>query len=317
MKPDQSTGSSIFLLGVFALCRGSAYSLTTVALATMSAGTVTFLRLGIGALALLAWAAFAVRGYRWLLRDWKPILVFALIGNSLPNGLITLGQKTVPSGLASVMMALTPLFAAIVAHMCLENEKLTSRAVLGMASGFGGVFVIVYTRGTISLDAGMVYGLGALTLASICIAISIVAVRFFRPANQLGTAALSLLVAAVSLIPFINLPDFATQMPLDVIYSCVALGIICTALGWISMLELSKRANAAFMSAVNYLIPVVGMTIGAILLNEDVFWTDIPAVILIVGGTMLMRAGGTCSASGGRVGEARENALRSIPARSI
>ena len=317
MKPDQSTGSSIFLLGVFALCRGSAYSLTTVALATMFAGTVTFLRLGIGALALLAWAAFAVRGYRWLLRDWKPILVFALIGNSLPNGLITLGQKTVPSGLASVMMALTPLFAAIVAHMCLENEKLTSRAVLGMASGFGGVFVIVYTRGTISLDAGMVYGLGALTLASICIAISIVAVRFFRPANQLGTAALSLLVAAVSLIPFINLPDFATQMPLDVIYSCVALGIICTALGWISMLELSKRANAAFMSAVNYLIPVVGMTIGAILLNEDVFWTDIPAVILIVGGTMLMRAGGTCSASCGRVGEARENALRGIPARSI
>lgn len=295
MKSNQPTGGSIFLLGIFAFSRGSAYSLTTVALAAMSTGSVTFLRLGIGALVLLAWAAFSVRGFRWLIHDWKPIVVFAVIGNSLPNGLITLGQETVSSGLASVMMALTPMFSAIIAHCWLENEKLTSKAVLGLAIGFSGVVAIVVARGKISLDASMLYGLGALTMASLCIAISIVSVRFFRPMNQLGTAAMSLLAASITLIPFVDLSDFATHLSSEVIYSCLALGTVSTALGWVAMLELSKRASAAFMSTVNYLIPIVGLGIGVAFLSEPLFWTDALALALIFGGTNLIQSG-ACSA---------------------
>ncbi|WP_349962923.1 DMT family transporter [Rhizobium sp. ZPR3] len=291
MKLDRTIGTSVLLLVTFALCRGSAYSLTTVAFTAMSSGTVAFLRFAIGAIALLAWAAFSIQGVGWLARDWKPILVFALIGNSIPFGLMTLGQETVPSGLASVMMALTPMFSALVAHVCLPDEKLTSRAVVGLAIGFAGVFAIVYARGKINLNAGMLYGLGALTLAAICIAVNIVSVRFFRPTNELGTATFSLVVAAITLAPFINFSDFARPVPMEVVYACVALGTVSTALGWLSLLALSKRANAAFSSTVNYLIPIVGMAIGAIFLNEDIYWTDGVALALIIGGTTLVKSG--------------------------
>ncbi|MFS8147331.1 DMT family transporter [Rhizobium sp. BR 249] len=304
MKLDRSTGSSIVLLVIFALCRGSAYSLTTVAFTAMSSGTVVFLRFAIGALALLGWAAFSVRGYRWIFRDWKPILVFAVIGNSLPFGLMTLGQETVPSGLASVMMALTPMFSAIIAHLCLQDEKLTSRAVAGLAIGFAGVFAIVYARGKVNLDAAMIYGLGALTLAALCIAVTIVSVRFFRPTNELGTATLSLVVASITLVPFVHISDFDKPIPLNVIYSCIALGVIGTTLGWLSLLTLSKRASAAFSSTVNYLIPIVGMAIGAIFLKEQLFWTDALALALIIGGTTLVKSGGARSASAGHGAEA-------------
>ncbi|RUM07898.1 DMT family transporter [Rhizobium chutanense] len=306
MKTGKATGSSIFLLGIFAFCRGSAYSLTTVTLATMSTGTVTFLRLAIGALALLAWAAVVIEDYRWVMRDWKPILVFAVLGNSLPNGLITLGQETVPSGLASVMMALTPMLSAIIAHFSLENEKLTSRAVLGLFVGFCGVFLVVCARGKINLNAGMICGFVALTLAALCIAITIVSMRFFRPTNQHGTATLSLVIASLTLAPFIHWSDFSKQLPLNVIYSCIALGLICTALGWLSMIELSKRASAAFMSTVNYLIPIVGMGIGAMFLSEHIFWTDALALVLIIGGTTLVKGGEARNASTRQLAEAAQ-----------
>ncbi|MBB4236236.1 DMT family transporter [Rhizobium esperanzae] len=310
MKLDRTIGVSIFLLVAFALCRGSAYSLTTVAFTALSTGTVAFLRFAIGALALLGWAAFSVRGWRWIKRDWKPILVFALIGNSVPFGLMTLGQQTVPSGLASVMMALTPMFSAIIAHLSLPDEKLNARAILGVGVGFAGVFAIVYARGKINLDAGMLYGLGALTLAAICIAITIVSVRFFRPTNQLGTATLSLVVAAVTLVPFVDFSDFQKPVPLDVIYACIALGVVGTALGWLSLLALSKRASAAFSSTVNYLIPIVGMAIGAIFLNETLYWTDAVALALIIGGTTLVKAGPVAPATSKGPAEEADAAIK-------
>lgn len=80
------------------------------------------------------------------------------------------------------------------------------------------------------LDAGMVYGLGALTLAAFCIAITIVSVRFFRPTNEVGTATLSLLVASITRVPFIDISDFEKPVPFGVVYSCIALGIVSTAL---------------------------------------------------------------------------------------
>lgn len=291
MKLDRTVGTSVILLVTFAFCRGSAYSLTTVAFTVLSSGTVAFLRFAIGALALIIWAAFSIRGLSWLARDWKPILVFSLIGNSIPFSLMTLGQETVPSGLASVMMALTPMFSAIVAHVSLPDEKLNPRAVIGLAIGFAGVFAIVYARGKIDLNAGMIFGLGALTLAAICIAINIVSVRFFRPTNQLGTATFSLVLAALTLVPFVNFADFRKPIPLDVVYACIALGVVGTAVGWLSLLALSKRASAAFSSTVNYLIPIVGLGIGAIFLKEDVYWTDGVALALIIGGTTLVKSG--------------------------
>ncbi|UXS05392.1 DMT family transporter [Agrobacterium tumefaciens] len=280
---------SVLLLIIFAVCRGSAYSLTTVALAYLSSATITFLRLAIAAAALLVWACWTFGDFRWLKSDWKPIFIFGIFGNSLPNGLITVGQETVPSGLAAVMMALIPIFSAIMAHICLATDKLTLKSFAGVLIGFFGVFTIVRARSDLELDGPMLPGLGLMTIAALSIALSIVSMRFYRPANQKATASFSLLVAAATLAPFVSLSDFSQTVPTHIILICLVLGLVCHGLAWIVMIALSQRATAAFASSTNYLIPVVGLMVGAIFLSEPIFWTDGLAFGLIIGGTALLR----------------------------
>lgn len=284
-------GNTVSLLVVFALCRGSAYGFTNVALDHISAGNVFFLRLGSGALALVAWAGFTLRRVNWVASDWRGSSFYAVFGNALPIGLITIGQQTVPSGLSAVMMSLTPLFSAVLAHLWLPGERLTARAALGLIIGFVGVLPIVMARGGVHLGTEMIFGLAALAAAAICFAGNIVFARVWQPKNQLGMATVSLLMASLTAVPFLQARELVATSEVAAISASIALGVVCTAIALLVMLELSKKAGAAFISTVNYLIPIIGLAIGAIFLGEPLFWSDVVAFALIVCGTRLVQPG--------------------------
>src|SRR4051812_21769421 len=59
------------------------------------------------------------------LAAWRPFIVMGLLNNALPFGLILWGQTRIPSGLAAILNATTPLFTVLVAHLATQDEKLT------------------------------------------------------------------------------------------------------------------------------------------------------------------------------------------------
>ena len=50
------------------------------------------------------------------LAAWRPFAVMGLLNNAIPFGLILWGQTHIPSGLAAILNATTPLFTVLVAH---------------------------------------------------------------------------------------------------------------------------------------------------------------------------------------------------------
>ncbi len=105
--------------------------------------TIMMLRVGIAALILHV----VIRAMgQWMPRDPKVWLAFGgmgLLNNVIPQTLIVWGQTQIPSGLASILNATTPLFAVLVAHVFTSDERMTGKKLAGVIIGFMGVAIMV------------------------------------------------------------------------------------------------------------------------------------------------------------------------------
>ena len=69
----------------------------------------------------------------------------------MSNVCLVYAEKTVPSGLASLVLAVIPLFAALAEMLLPGGEPLPARGWLGMALGFAGLAALLWP----SLRTGM------------------------------------------------------------------------------------------------------------------------------------------------------------------
>lgn len=106
---------------------------------------VSLVALRVGTAALLLLGILFARGLR-LPRSWRLWGHFAftgLVGLVVPYMLITWGEQSIPSGMAAILNATTPLFTLLLAYVWTREEALSGLRLLGVAIGFAGVVVAV------------------------------------------------------------------------------------------------------------------------------------------------------------------------------
>jgi drug/metabolite transporter (DMT)-like permease len=98
------------LLAVLSVLWGGSFFFNGVVLKELPPLTVVLLRVALAAMILLpVLRAYQIR-FPVGLSGWKPFFAIALLNNVLPFSLIVMGQTYIPSGLASILNATTPLF---------------------------------------------------------------------------------------------------------------------------------------------------------------------------------------------------------------
>lgn len=135
---DERDWSRLVLLSVL---WGGTFFFTGVALKELPPLTLVFLRLSIAALILLP--PLWVNGVRFPagITGWRPFAVMALINNVIPFSLLVMAQTYIPSGMASVLNATTPVFTVLVAA-AFGEERLIFRRVAGVLLGLCGVIIL-------------------------------------------------------------------------------------------------------------------------------------------------------------------------------
>ena len=71
---------------------------------------------------------------RWP-RDRTTWITYAILGVTsvaVPFVLISWGEETIDSAVASILNATTPLFTIIIAHFALRDDRITARKLLGL-----------------------------------------------------------------------------------------------------------------------------------------------------------------------------------------
>jgi drug/metabolite transporter (DMT)-like permease len=283
--------SDLARLALLGTIWGSSFLLISVALKDLSPIQIVGGRILVAALTMVAIARARRLKLPSSLEVWRALLVVAVISNIVPFTLIAWGQERIPSGLAAILNSTTPLFTAVIAAFFLPGERLRPIRAAGIALGFVGVIVIVGLE-----PAGGFPGQLAVVAAAAAYAGGFVYVR--RRLSGRGSSAVTFsagqMIAGSALIAVPTGIDLTIHPPTPRIASVLAvvvLGALGSGIAYVIYYRLIEDVGATSASFVTYLIPVVGVALGHVFLEERLRWnTFVGAALVICGISIAERA---------------------------
>jgi drug/metabolite transporter (DMT)-like permease len=222
-------------------------------------------------------------------RMWWHFLFTGSVGLIAPYVLITWGEQVIPSGMAAILNATTPLFAVLLTYAWTREERLTGLRLLGVAIGFVGVVVAVGVD-ELSLRSASVQGQLAVLLAAACYGVNTVySRRAFRGVSPLVSATGQMLAGAALITPVaLALHGIPAPLPsATALLSVLALAVFGTALAYILLYWLIERLGATRASMVTYLLPPFALLYGALFLSEPVALNALGGLGLVIVGILL------------------------------
>lgn len=216
------------------------------------------------------------------MRGWTPFVAIGLLNNVIPFSLIVIGQTFVPSGLASILNATTPLFTVIVMAAAGE-EALQMRRMAGVALGLLGVIILrgwgIETRPGQGLGILLCLG-GALSYGFAALA----ARRVLKDSPPLGAATFQLMAstAMMAVVAAAMERPWRLRMPgLTTWLAVLGLAGLSTAFAYIVFFQIIRRSGATNVMLVTLLIPVTAILLGWLVLGEPISAREIAGAIVI------------------------------------
>lgn len=273
---------------------GASFLFIKIGVETLDPLTLVALRLTLGA--LLVWSVALLNGTSPRDVPWRIMFLMGLVNNALPFTLITWGELYIASGLASLVNGTVPIFTAILAHFFLSEERLSLDRWGGVFVGFLGLVLLFLPDLTHALQGWRSWwallGQLAVVLASFCYGASTTYARkVLRGQHPFLMAASQLTMAAFILWPLAIL--FGRGIPLarlqgQVLLAVGWLGFASSGLAYILYYTLIRRIGATQLTMVTYIIPIVGLILGAVVLQESVTLTMILALVFILAGLVVV-----------------------------
>jgi drug/metabolite transporter (DMT)-like permease len=277
------------LLGILSILWGGSFFFNGV----VPPLTLVLLRVALASIILLPllWA-YRIR-FPTGFSAWKPFIAIGLLNNVLPFSLIVAGQTYIPSGLASILNATTPLFTVVVMAAAGE-EKLHARRIAGVMTGLIGV-VILHGGGFDGKGPGFESGQGIGILLCLAGAFSyglsaLLARRVLSNSPPLGTATFQLLASTAMMIPVAGFLERPWQLPMPgaaTWLAVVGLAALSTALAYIVFFQILRRSGATNVMLVTLLIPVTAILLGYLVLGEQISPHEILGA-LVIGSALLL-----------------------------
>ena len=285
----QPTLTDYIFLTVLALIWASAFF--NIKIATYSYGPVTiaFLRIFLGAIPVVALCFFKKIKIEAFSKDWYWFAAIGIINLVIPFFLIAYGVQKVQSNLAAILMASTPLSATILAHFFTENEKINFIKVLGVLIGFSGI-VFLFSDDILINENNIFSALLILGGSTFYVIGGLLTLKVSNKKNENVTASI-LIWATIFLMPitaYVEQP-WDLNPRLDSTISLIYLGIFSTGIAWLMRFRILKNNGLVFQAQVAYLIPIFGIILGYIFLNEIITPKVIVAVIAVVIGIYFVK----------------------------
>jgi len=252
---------------------GGSFFFAKVIVQEMPPFTLVFVRFACAAGAL--WVYLAVSGTR-LPRSvsiWVAFAVMGALNNLIPVALIAWAQITIASGLASVLIATTPVFSILVAHCITADERISANKLVGIALGIAGVAALVGLNTLEGSPGSILAMLGCLAAALSYGCANVFGRRFKRLGLTPTVGAFGQLAAtAVMVLPFALVFDHPWLLPpptAAVLASMLGLVVLSTALAYAIFFRLLASAGTINVSLVTLLIPVSAILLGTFFLGEN------------------------------------------------
>jgi drug/metabolite transporter (DMT)-like permease len=281
-RPAMSATDWLLLVTLSVLWGGS-FFFAKIAVLELPPLTVAFARVALAASVLALAACLSGLNLPSRPAEWRPFLIMGLLNNVIPFSLIFWGQTHIPSGLAAILNATTPLFTVLVAHAATTDEKLNAARLVGVGAGLAGVAIMIGPDVSRAFGAD-VWGQLACLAAAISYAFAAVYGRRFRAEPPLRVAADQLTSSTILLLPIIVVIDRPWNLAAPsatTVAALVGLALLSTALAYVIFFRILRSGGATGISLVTFLIPVSAILLGTLVLGEQLAVRHIVGMIAI------------------------------------
>jgi len=272
---------------------GSSFINIKISLIEIPPITLVFLRLCIAFSALFLWCLLRRKKLGLSYKNHLTIMLGGLLSCAIPFSLFSWGQQYVPTSIGAIFNGCVPFFTAFLVHFWIGgSERMSWRKAIGLLVGLLGIIVIIGFDNLTALEPTNI-GQLAMILACFFYAFSSIYFQKFIP-NTLDKTVVTtftlfwgaVCISIVSL-NFDGLPSL--DYSADAWLSLSLLSLFSTALAYIILFRLLKRAGPSNTSLNTFIIPVVGIIIGIVFLGEQLRVQDIIGVMLIFTGVAIIQ----------------------------
>lgn len=279
----------ILLLLLLSTLWGTSYAFISVGVASIPPLTLMAARTLIAGALLVFWMLAHGVAFPKNLLVVRRMCVQSLLNSVLPFTLIAWAEQFVPAGLATILNSTSPVFAFLGIWLLGRSETIGRLRLFGVLAGLLGICLVVGTSAVGDMGQQLLPQL-AIVAATVCYAGAAIYGRSFSGTPPIVTAAGSLLLGAVVLVPLSLVFDRPwTLHPSSAsLWALLALTVFCTAIAFVIYFRLVETLGSIGTTAQAYLRVPIGVAIGIIFLGESLPATAWAGLVCVVAGVAAM-----------------------------
>jgi drug/metabolite transporter (DMT)-like permease len=251
---------------------------------------VALLRCTLGA--ALLWTVLRLGGNQLPPRRLLPWLIaVALFNNALPFTFFAWGERTVPSNIAAVLNATTPIWT-LVLSMAVHRTRVALLTIGGVFLAFGGVLVVVVSHaGDPAADhaaGSLLRGTIVISLAALGYAVATVMAKAkLQGLDPIGLATTQLTLAGLMILPLALAGAHPSALRLAPVVAIAVLGFAGSGFAYLLYYRLLSQVSATHVTAVTYLLPLWGLFWG-LFAGEPIGLLTCVGVAVTIAGLILL-----------------------------
>ncbi len=282
----------LFCLIIVGVVWGTTYLGIRVAVETIPPWFITSIRQGIAALIVLCILLYK-KELSWI--GWSNLkmqLIPSLLMLVVANGFTTIAEQSLPSGLTSIMSALSPV-VIFIGSILFGLQKISLKGVVGVLLGFLGVVFIFRDGLGAILDPN--YKTGILFLSIAILSWSAGTVYSKKHIHKSNNISLNLFYqfSIASIVQFVLAFIFSSDTNVSLwsfrsLFALIYLAIFGSVLAFFCYHYALKRVTAVQVSILNYINTIIAVFLGWLLLDEVITSDFIVATVLIILGVFII-----------------------------
>jgi len=259
-----------------------------ISLAGLGVFTTAGLRFGMAAAAIYLWARLNRKSFR-IKKGRIGSLLIVCTSFTIQLALFYLGLNRTNASRGTLMVNLLPFFVLFLAHFFIPGDRINRRKFWGIVLGFLGVVFIFLDRDnlTSALRSGDLIVLGA----AFCWSCNVVYIKKiiddFEP-FQLVLYPMLFAVPFYLTAALLWDDPMVTRVDHRIVGSLFYQGLVTARFGFVAWNTMLQRYGAVSLHSFVFIMPVAGVILGGLVLDEPLTWNILVALVLIATGILVV-----------------------------